>query len=445
MSYNKQKLADYLRSIFKHTDVDLTDLEKKRRHLILGGAGSGMVITPKGRAPVHFQVPDDAPPTMYVYDEGCDALDDFVSECMRDSEIELLVGRDGVLTHLQNLIVELRGQVTDEADYSEIIRDKILKPLREGIIEWDISVPVANLQLEHPVKVGKVEFIPHHIGYLANVALVMSHKGGDDLARQNSDKFAILSLVNQASATAKSWAVTKVRSHQARFKEVAAIEVEAAINVIRAFIHVFFPRSLKSAFGLPFDIAGGTTLFFGKAEPDNLSIQWDHRGTLAPIELMDTMIQRLRTDYCFDTLSQICGTPRSERTSMQQAVAVSNHWLGRSVVALAKEDAFTSCTIAIERLVILDGEETTVERFADRLTYLLSDDLEERRGIHRTAKRLYDLRSHIVHAGFVGISDSELAQMESFAIGALIRVSQMTSQMTKHEELREWLHTRKLA
>jgi hypothetical protein len=93
----------------------------------------------------------------------------------------------------------------------------------------------------------------------------------------------------------------------------------------------------------------------------------------------------------------------------------------------------------------VDGEETTVERFADRLAYLLSDAPDERKDVHKAAKRLYDVRSKIVHAGFESVELHQLQEIESLAIGGIVKTASLLVDLANHNALRELLHERKMA
>jgi hypothetical protein len=194
---------------------------------------------------------------------------------------------------------------------------------------------------------------------------------------------------------------------------------------------------------LPYEIAGRPTGFIANAGT-NFAIQMDNRGVLIPFALTDSMINRLQTDFSFDALDRIAAANWKELNTLEQAIRVAVQWLGRSVIALTLAEAFTQCTIAIERLLILNGEDTTVERFAERLMYLLSDKPAERAFIYKAAKRLYDIRSKVVHAGFDSVELQQLQEIESFALHALRNTLLLHGKLKDHEALRSYLHDRKV-
>jgi hypothetical protein len=444
--YDKKKLANHLETILRFTVHEMPEGVAPRQSIVLGGAGSRIVLQPRGLAPLHFAVGEDAIPTAFIYDDGCDALFDFVAECLRDEEVEELIGEAAIDKLLKEVVQRLANQTPPQQSTEEIVRDQILKPLRNGIGEWKVSVPIINLHLAEPISIGRVQFVKHETAYLDNISLAMNHEfGGKGPETVEQQRFAVLRVVNEVAAKATSWAVTSVRCHEAQISYTATKQIEAAVNVIRAFIHEFYPRKLRCAFGMPFDVVAAQTTFLAQNSIGSFCFQFDSRGVMAPIEIKSGLLEKLRTTYEFEALSRIAGLTPSTRNSLEQAIAVSNHWLGRSVTSLSREDSFTSCTIAIERLVILDKEDTTVERFSERLAYLISDDPASRESIHKMAKRLYNVRSRVVHAGFLGVTEEDLDELEGLAIHALVRVCKHLKIINSHEELGKWFQARKFA
>ena len=80
---------------------------------------------------------------------------------------------------------------------------------------------------------------------------------------------------------------------------------------------------------------------------------------------------------------------------------------------------FLGCTIALERMLISDDEDTTTERWSDRLAVAMARDSSRREIIIKRAKQLYDLRSQIVHAAYSGVSDADARLMERWALNVI--------------------------
>jgi hypothetical protein len=367
----------------------------------------------------------------------------FIDECLKDREFESQIGEKAIKNRLQTLLRELCGKIADECDFNEILKTDVLKHLRGEIKEWWVRVPIANLKLKEPITIGSVKFEDFNEGLVANNEMISNHKGGGDFSRQMSDKATFYKILNEISQQGMAWAVTTINVHEKKVIEVAREQFEAALNAIRAFAHVFYSHDLNVAFGLPYELTAGTTGFIAKSQ-ENISIQIDRRRFFVTFELTDKILKDLKEKFHLENLSVIVGKKWDDLNTLERAIRVAYLWLGRSVIASTYAESFTQCTIAIERLLIVDGEETTTERFADRLAYLWSDESDARKSIHKLAKRLYDIRSNIVHAGFESVELHQLKQIEEIAIGALVKTNAWLDKLDSHDAFREMLHDRKM-
>lgn len=443
MSYDRKKLETHLRVILQNTTDDPDAFDHETTHSILGGAGSRIEITAEDGRPFVGQTPEEGPPTLYILEEGVRAQHEFVNECLKDRDFATQIGAEALMKHLQKLLRELHPKTRDELDLKEIVKKDVLKALRAEVRPWCVRVPIKNLGLASRLKIGNVTFVRQEEGVVANTKAVMDIQGPDDSARNVSDKAQLLKVVGEISGQGTAWAIAEIEAHEGRVKEVAREHIETAINVIRAFTHVFRSYSLRCAFGLPYELNDGMTGFVAECAK-RISIQQDRRGFFARFELNDTVLRRLREEFYFDHLVRIAGEKWANLNSLERAIRVAFHWLGRSVIALTTAESFTHCAITLERILIVDGEDTTAEKFADRLAYLLADEVDYRKYLHKAAKRLYEVRSKIVHQGFESVELHQLEEIEGMAIRALVKTASLLDELDDHNALRNLLHQRKM-
>ena len=93
----------------------------------------------------------------------------------------------------------------------------------------------------------------------------------------------------------------------------------------------------------------------------------------------------------------------------------------------------------MERLLVADKEEATTERFADRLAFLNGATGEQRAHIAKTAKRLYNIRSRIVHAGLRDVVDDDWKLIEVLAVSAVMKTLGQLDKWASHVEFRDHL------
>jgi len=255
-------------------------------------------------------------------------------------------------------------------------------------------------------------------------------------------------LPPQISNTLKAhrcWAITEVQSHSAHLAVVARRKVDRAVNALRAFTHILFTRRNRCLFGMAGLVRQGMFSAFGRNEGATLSTVLEGVGYLVPFELTKDAYEFLQNSMEFGKLSDIVGEDEGNLTGFQQVVAVASGWIGQAAIADTLEDEFVKATIGLERLLICGDEETTTERIAMRLAHLIGEQPEHKRLLYTRVKRLYGVRSNIVHQGFVGVSEDEMDEMNGFVIEAFVGCLRLTETVKEHVELRELLIKRTLS
>jgi len=443
MSYNKKKLETYLATILENTTKDAEKFDENQPYTILPGGGSEMVLKFHDGRSIKSTTPDDGTETLYVLGEGLKALNSFIQECLKDTQFALQIGEKALADHLNKMIRNFYGDKSIK--HEEVVKHEILKTLRSKVEKWQVRVPLACLGLNSCITIGDIEYQPHEIGVVHNTKRVIDHKGpAEDPNRGLQDQSAFLKVLNEISQQGSAWDTFEVESHEQRIVEVARQKLEAGISLIRAFTHVFTPYDLRYAFGMPYELAGSPVGFMASHQ-DRISITFDRKACFVPFSLNDQVLTKLREICNFEKLALVCSNQWEELNSIEQATRVATLWLSRSVVPQTRAESFTHCMIALERLLIVDGEISTTEKLSERLSLLIADDVDQRKAFFSLSKRLYELRSKIVHSGFDAIELSQLQEIEHLTLSALVKCSYCLDDYTTHEELKEMLYHKKMS
>jgi hypothetical protein len=444
MSYDKAKLAELFKAICENTISGPIDYTKHQRFRIIGGAGSAILLESPDKQ-FFGRMPEQGTPTLHVVDHGYEAFDTFVDEVMLDVEMASLVGRNAISETLIQVLQETGGVFpADEDDPARFIRMKVLKPLRDAIQTWDVYVPIVNLRLYDTLQIGAVQFAIYE-GGLPHGELV-SGKCDDSNRASSPDKVPELPpRMAEILGKYECWASTTLQSHPRNLSLVARRKVGHAINALRAFTPLLFSRDNKHLFGMAGLVGHGTFVVLGRDEGKRLIMRAEAVGCCLSFDLTKEALEFLRANKEFGRLSDIIGKEDGDLTNFQQRIAVASDWIGRAAAADTIEDEYVKATIGLERLLICEDEETTTESIAMRLAHLIGEQPDEKGLIHRSAKRLYDIRSKIVHQGFIGVSKDEMQEMSTFVIEALVACLRLTETVTSHEELRKLLKKRSLS
>lgn len=443
MSYNLNRIASLVTIILENTKHGMVDPNKYRQIRVLGGKGS--VVTVKGATGEFVgRMPDDAPPPVSFVDEGCEALTDAVQEILKNATYRDMVGQAAVLESVGEFAQNHFGHPVP-TDMRQAIKDEILKPLRDKIRLWEIIIPVVNLVVKTPLSIGPVTFTAYESTLTEATTYVINYPYGGAAETHDHQRAATLDSVRRATGESKAFAHVQVEAHPKHSNICGRATAELAINLLRSFTHAFHSHGQRARFGLSSEVQTGITwhLSLGQGESAFFQAASESKGSVLPFELDESKISHLRERCAFGEALSIMEKQPDAWTSLQSVIVQAAQALGRSVVAHSTDESFLGCTIAIERLLIPDGTESTVERFSDRLALLLGATEEGRVWISKTAKRLYNLRSKIVHAAFAGVTDDDYLCMEDWAIRCLIEGLTAQTTVTDHAEFCTQINAKK--
>jgi hypothetical protein len=433
MGYNKGELVNLLRVIFQNTHQNIDWDVHKANKVLMGG---GTRISFKGeKGEFEGLVPDGEGPTLVILNDGINAFNKFVIEVMKDDEFKKYIAPKAIESKLESVLRKTQGKLP-ETDISEFLKLEILKPLREEIRPWISYVPIDNLIVKNNLKIGDVVFLPKEVVKNELNDFLSKHQYAGTIDEQNEQREGVNTVLDHFFKNYNSYAKVTVRAHATKGSQKSIEIAYVAINALRTFTHILYSPTLKSYFGLPNEIQRGTwlTVLYGNDKNKGFTIDFHQRQSLAIFVIDETNINKLNKYCYFQKIQQILATPPDKRRDIENIIIQTLQAIGNSVVSPTIDMKFLNCTIALERLLIADGEETTTERFTDRLTLLLSNDLKARLRIREKAKDLYNKRSKIVHAAFFGVEEEDYRLFENWAIGILVHILKNYSKYKSHRD-----------
>ncbi|MDB9511147.1 HEPN domain-containing protein [Kamptonema animale CS-326] len=117
----------------------------------------------------------------------------------------------------------------------------------------------------------------------------------------------------------------------------------------------------------------------------------------------------------------------------QKRIILAIEWIGQSIAELSPQSAFLKSAIALE--IIFTYNENTIitpsilNQISEGAALILGESIEERMEIESKVKKLYSLRSAIVHSGNKNISESDHQTMLEVSRAVIIRL--LTSKALK--------------
>lgn len=299
--------------------------------------------------------------------------------------------------------------------------DRAIKELRKALeakpILFRISYPVENLSVSGlPIKFGNVQFCIFDVG-LRN----------DTLSQMKQ----FLAEPSQGFIDHSEMLLSKLLDRVVGVVEVRAIESEAATVLAKQQIQLtidainFFSslRNWPAWVYLPGD-GMSTTIGYvaSKIKEVGTAIGLTAVGPLEPLPL-DKLHEVDRQDNIgLAAASQILAS--GNRVSEFQEVLLSAiRWAGKARVGNRNEESFLSYAIALESLILAEIENTELQyRLITRIAHLYGTDLASRKEILADMKRLYQLRSSIVHSGKIEVTDAEMQLMRRITQACIQKV-----------------------
>lgn len=119
----------------------------------------------------------------------------------------------------------------------------------------------------------------------------------------------------------------------------------------------------------------------------------------------------------------------------------SIRFAGRATVNRVREESFLQHAIAMESLLAdKEGAGEITFKLAARCAHLIGKDKQERSDIFKEIKKLYKVRSKIVHRGSTDLSDIQLSQLQNYVRRVLFEIlaKDTFDHILKEEQFLEW-------
>ncbi|MDP2360626.1 MAG: HEPN domain-containing protein [bacterium] len=368
-----------------------------------------------------------------IRDNGCILFNEAVHELLKDEDLAELVGQEAIENEVKKLVIAKYFSDNRTIDREEI-KTSIIKRVKEDIGDWIVFHPIINLDMKGAFEIGAIRFLPLEMALAESTRCVMSYAFPGEADDQESQRGLGLRCIHMAIGNGNCYARVVVRAHKQQCINHSKIMVEYIINAVRAFSSMFYNYSEKRIFGLPEEVSSNRSWTISIGTPSgSFNTTNELHGFERPFVFDKDVYARLCKVINISKLVAPLSRVRKTWNSLESATLSAAISLGRSVVAPRLDQAFLGCAIAIERLLIPDGSESTVERFSDRLALLIGNNKDQRMQIAKSARRLYDLRSRIVHAAYTSIERSDHLELERLAIYALLAVINDETVYVLHE------------
>jgi hypothetical protein len=417
-----------------------------RKCLSVVGDDTVITLQAQGQEPMEFRADPSHSrgPAFWLVNEGVDALESFIDEMCEDSVCGGQVSRKSIQEMAIHLLRRIRNREVQATQLVPEIK-KLLRELKGKVVRYESFVPVDNLIIDgvDHVAVGQVRFEPM-ASALARLQEPMTDVI-DGTASPENDKANMKqvlrdAIIPQLYATAPTCASVEVTGEGDRVHQIANVQVDASLNLLRCFTHAFFPLDHRAFIGLRGSVVEAKQPCLSMSLESAFVFNVQSVGAFFPYVLDASKIEWLRINCSFDELSSILSIDDGARSPVERNIVAAIRWLGRSIITADYPERVLFIVIALERLLL--GESSAGEKsetIAQRAAVLIADTAEQRKEIHSRTKKLYGLRSDVVHMGKAEINADAALELEVYTRAAIIRMAGRRSEWRSQADFVNWV------
>jgi hypothetical protein len=361
------------------------------------------------------------------------------------------ISRAAVESLVQKAILESvdPANAAQEKDFAKRLA-AAMKELGEQLQEeprlWEVHFPVEGISKDKlPYTFGVCEFYFGDDIYIERL-LVRVRNVFDSLVGEGSIEWAKNDAVNKTQALIKEKTGVSVIVHAVDSK---AAHVLAKTTARQAVDILNFYANLG---GNP---PSEVLLFSEGRGPGVLStflLSNERPAYSAPNERFGPYVQfSFGTDHLsktgLDKMSGILKKQADDRTGIENRLVSTFQWAGKASVEPRKEEAFLWFAVSLESLLMDRSDHAEItEKLALRGAHLIGRNLNSRLTVYKDLKKLYGIRSKVVHSGSIDIGEDQLSEIRYYSkLAALTMLcSSSFAEMNTDEELMSWFRNKTL-
>jgi len=308
---------------------------------------------------------------------------------------------------------------------------------------FEVIYPVRGLASEGlPLTVGNIEFLVFDDAHIARFRALPDRQGRSPEQTQLA-LASIEAMVKQPHAD-KTVARVHIPASDAKVAiSLGKSELRKTVDVIN-FYSDLVPYSSGHVY-LPGDVertVESIPVTDGKDKP-SYYLSMRVVGPLGELSFKRLVERDQEVGLGFTRASALLA--RRSKGKLHKGILSAIQWAGRATVERRKEEAFLLYAIALESLLLIEGDKSELTyRLKVRAAHLLGDDANARKMLAEQIQKLYGKRSSIVHTGDIEVGDEDLKRLRGITKGCIVRVLRDPdfTAMTPHTDLVSWFDDR---
>ena len=133
---------------------------------------------------------------------------------------------------------------------------------------------------------------------------------------------------------------------------------------------------------------------------------------------------------------------KEKKNEVEEVTLRAVYWGGRATAEQTQEESFLFFTVALECLILPNRNSQELSyRLSQRIAQLLGRSTRERRNLMEKTKKLYSIRSDIVHSGHYEVSEEQYVEIYNIAKSTILKLmaSWHLKGFSKSDDFENWL------
>lgn len=382
-------------------------------------------------------------------------LNEAISEIRNDNQIKSNFPIKFIEDKLKFIILEsLKLDSDKRSDSITSNLEKLKDELKNDIKKWTIFVPIINLKIEETISIGEIELI--NFEEISDMLLKSYTIWGSDSQNMLNESYF-------PHGEGKVFAKVSVKGVKNYVKILALYKIRLSLSILLLY---------KSDREFPFGIDGEVRIpskrivYLISNDDNERSIHGEWVGLPYFMEIGDKRKQELY-EYNFDKFDQLLKNDSPDE--VERRLLTSIYWYGEALSVEVQEEKyqivekkvkkkkhhnleyfklgerFIKLFTALESILIFSENEPITENIAERTANLLGTDYEKKLILKRELKRLYSLRSDIIHQGNTFVSHYDLNDLTYIVRSLIFALIEMKDEygLKTANNLRLFIETKK--
>lgn len=343
----------------------------------------------------------------------------------------------------EDLLTKLVSSVLSERSEPEF-KSWVVSCLEQ--VETQLNRPVGDWKVFSLVDGLKVAEDSHEFGSVEFLEFGRNH--ADALLEELSQAYSrdrlelLVSPTIRDSLNGRTVALVRVKAFEAEAARANALKgLQLTVDVLNVYADMLYNPGLMVRVDLPRASryrASEVVLTMQVAPSIQVSISHTAVGAIHPLHTADLQTGQAN-QLGVAKISSIL--KKSSNSELESAILAAMQWAGRATADDRPEESFLLYAIALESILAKMRDDFPITyRLSTRCAHLLASGLENRRRVSNEIRRLYGMRSAIVHGGKYEVSQSDLHSIRFLALNSIIAVltDDRFSGFTALADLDEW-------